>query len=183
MKSSLRKHSASGGQPVVLRAAPRDRSRAILQFGILRLPAAWGRAGTVLCKKEGDGGSPRATMRLLGGYLRGDRVRNLVTVLPMVRTKAGMLWCDAPRHPAYNRPVSAPFAPSHERLMRDDTLYDICLVMDWNISSRRRGCGSAIFFHLARPGYTPTEGCIAVTRGDMLRLMRHFRRGTRIRIL
>lgn len=183
MKSSLRKNVAGRGQPVVLRRAPRDRSRAILQFGILRLPAALGRAGTVLCKREGDGGSPRATMRLLSGYFRGDRIKNLATTLPMIRTKASMLWCDTPQHPAYNRPVSAPFAAGHERLMRDDSLYDICLVMDWNVSSRQRGRGSAIFFHLARPGYMPTEGCVAVARGDMLRLIRHFRRGTRIRIL
>ncbi|RCW25778.1 L,D-peptidoglycan transpeptidase YkuD (ErfK/YbiS/YcfS/YnhG family) [Ciceribacter lividus] len=183
MKSPLRKQSAGRGQPVVLRTAPGDHSRAVLQFGVLRLPAALGRAGTVLCKKEGDGGSPRAAMRLLGGYIRGDRIRNLVTPLPMTRTKAGMLWCDEPGHPAYNRPVSAPFAASHERLMRDDSLYDICLIMDWNVTSRRRGRGSAIFFHLARPGYTPTEGCIAIARRDMLRLIRHFRCGTRIHIL
>ncbi|RYC04862.1 hypothetical protein EUU22_21585 [Ciceribacter ferrooxidans] len=167
----------------MLRTAPRDRSRAILQFGVLRLPAALGRTGTVSCKREGDGGSPRATMRLLSGYFRGDRIENLATALPMIRTKADMLWCDAPQHPAYNRPVSAPFAASHERLMRDDSLYDICLIMDWNVSSRQRGRGSAIFFHLAHPGYTPTEGCVAIARRDMLRLIRHLRRGIRIRIL
>ncbi|WP_245485222.1 L,D-transpeptidase family protein [Ciceribacter ferrooxidans] len=183
MKSSLRNQSAGRSQPIVLRTAPRDRSRAILQFGVLRLPAALGRTGTVSCKREGDGGSPRATMRLLSGYFRGDRIENLATALPMIRTKADMLWCDAPQHPAYNRPVSAPFAASHERLMRDDSLYDICLIMDWNVSSRQRGRGSAIFFHLAHPGYTPTEGCVAIARRDMLRLIRHLRRGIRIRIL
>lgn len=110
-------------------------------------------------------------MKLISGYVRGDRIRGFATALPMRRVKKAMLWCDAPVHPAYNRPVRAPFAASHEDLMRDDHLYDVCLVMDWNISSRKRGCGSAIFVHLARPGYISTEGCIAVSPADMRRLL------------
>jgi len=122
-------------------------------------------------------------MKLISGYMRGDRIRRIATALPMHRLKKGMLWCDAPAHPAYNRPVRAPFAASHEDLMRDDHLYDVCLVMDWNISSRRRGCGSAIFFHLARPGYIPTEGCIAVSLRDMKRIASFMTKDTRIIVL
>lgn len=122
-------------------------------------------------------------MKLISGYMRGDRVRGIATVLPMRRLTKAMLWCDAPAHPAYNRPVRAPFAASHEDLMRDDHLYDVCLVMDWNISSRRRGCGSAIFFHLARPGYMPTEGCIAVNLRDMKNIVSFMTKDTRITVL
>ena len=75
-------------------------------------------------------------------------------------------------------PSSTPFKPSHERMTREDGLYDICLVMDWNIKSRKRNGGSAIFFHLARPGYKPTEGCIAVSLPAMRRLVRFMRQGT-----
>ena len=46
-----------------------------------------------------------------------------------------------------------PYAASHERMLRADDLYDACIVLDWNIGPRRRGRGSAIFFHLARPGF------------------------------
>jgi L,D-peptidoglycan transpeptidase YkuD (ErfK/YbiS/YcfS/YnhG family) len=66
---------------------------------------------------------------------------------------------------------------------RADGLYDICLVLDWNITARRRHAGSAIFFHLTRPGYKPTEGCIAVSRRDMLRILPHLRPGTVVRVL
>ncbi len=61
-------------------------------------------------------------------------------------------------------------------MSRKDGLYDICLVLDWNIRSRARYRGSAIFFHLIRPGYEPTAGCIAVSLKDMRRLIQHIRR-------
>jgi L,D-peptidoglycan transpeptidase YkuD (ErfK/YbiS/YcfS/YnhG family) len=94
-----------------------------------------------------------------------------------------MLWCDQPNHPAYNRLVKAPFRASHEEMRRDDGLYDICLVLDWNITSRKRNGGSAIFFHLIKPGYQPTAGCIAVSLRDMKRLIGFLRKGTVVRVL
>jgi L,D-peptidoglycan transpeptidase YkuD (ErfK/YbiS/YcfS/YnhG family) len=94
-----------------------------------------------------------------------------------------MLWCDQPGDANYNRPVKAPFSKSHEKMKRDDGLYDVCLVMDWNISSRARNRGSAIFFHLIRPGYKPTEGCIAIHPRDMNRILPYLRKGTVVRVL
>jgi L,D-peptidoglycan transpeptidase YkuD (ErfK/YbiS/YcfS/YnhG family) len=64
-----------------------------------------------------------------------------------------------------------PYGASHETMRRTDRLYDVCLVLDWNLLPRRRARGSAIFFHLARPGFTPTQGCVAVTQRVMLRLL------------
>ena len=82
-------------------------------------------------------------------------------------------WCEVPADRNYNRPVNMPYAASHETMKRGDGLYDYCLVLDWNISPRRRNRGSAIFFHLARPGFTPTQGCVAVTKKVMARLLPH----------
>ncbi len=94
-----------------------------------------------------------------------------------------MLWCDAVGNPNYNRPVRAPFKPSHEKLRRDDELYDICIVLDWNLTARKRRCGSAIFFHLARPGYMPTEGCVAIAPHDMRRLLPFLGKDTVLQVL
>src|SRR5690606_12366061 len=105
------------------------------------------------------------------------------SALPFRRIRPAMLWCDEPKHPSYNRLVRAPFTPSHEEMRREDGLYDICLVLDWNVTARRRNAGSAIFFHLIRPGYEPTAGCIALARRDMLRILLHLRRGTVVRVL
>lgn len=122
-------------------------------------------------------------MPVLYGFVRGDRVKSLPTALPMRRIRPDMLWCDQPEHPSYNRLVKAPFTPSHEEMKRKDGLYDVCLVLDWNVSSRKRHRGSAIFFHLIRAGYQPTAGCVAVKLRDMQRLLRFIRKGTVVKVL
>ncbi|WP_052640482.1 L,D-transpeptidase family protein [Pseudorhizobium banfieldiae] len=168
---------------VTVRAAPGSSRRGLVSFSGVTVPAALGRSGRTAFKREGDGATPIANMRLLYGFTRGDRMKSVQTALPMRRIRNDMLWCDQPDHPSYNRLVRAPFRPSHEEMMRQDGLYDICLVLDWNVTSRRRHRGSAIFFHLIRPGYQPTAGCVAVSLRDMQRLLPHLRRGTIIRIL
>ena len=182
----MRKIRAKTGKPplgITVRAMPGHPTRARVQAGPLSFPAAIGRTGRTALKREGDGGTPIAAMRLLSGFVRGDRVRGLATALPLTRIRNDMLWCDAPAHARYNRPVRAPFTASHEELTRDDGLYDICLVLDWNITSRQRHRGSAIFFHLIHPGYKPTQGCIAVSLTNMKRLLAIMRRGTVVRVL
>ena len=168
---------------VVVRPAPGKKTRALMQVGPLTIPAAIGRSGRSILKRERDGATPIADMKLLYGFTRGDHVRFLRTALPMRRIRKDMLWCDQPDNPNYNRLVKAPFRPSHEEMRRGDGLYDICLVLDWNVSSRRRHRGSAIFFHLIRPGYEPTAGCIAISLGDMRRILPLLRKGTTVRVV
>lgn len=178
-----KKKSGVRSKSIIVRAAPRDPKRALVQFGGRTVEAAIGRSGISVLKREGDGATPLGTMKLIGGYTRRDRVYLPPSPLPIRAIRRGMLWCDAPNHACYNRPVRAPFAASHEHMMRDDGLYDICLVMDWNISSRRRHKGSAIFFHLIRPGYQPTQGCIGVSLPAMRRMIRHMRAGMAVKVL
>ena len=80
-------------------------------------------------------------------------------------------WCDDPTHPAYNRLVSLPINASAEALWRDDSFYDIIGVLGWNDDPVQPAKGSAIFLHLARPGFPPTEGCIALDRDDLIRVL------------
>lgn len=155
-----------------LRAFPGESRQGLLRVGPLTFRAALGRSGIGTQKREGDGRTPRAELRLLYGFWRADRVERPRTRLPMMPIRTPMIWCDAPDHPAYNRLSRLPLSASHERMVRSDHLYDICIVLDWNIASRRRGAGSAIFLHLAKPGYPPTQGCIALREGDMRQLLR-----------
>lgn len=165
-----------------VRRDPKNPSKGFLRVGGLTLRAALGRSGIGILKREGDGRTPRAQMRLVAGFWRVDRCAKPSTRLPLVPISQNMSWCDAPRHGAYNRLVRLPIAASHERMFRDDHLYDICIVMDWNYTARRRGAGSAIFLHLARRGYKPTEGCIALAERDMRRLLAVIGRETVIRV-
>ncbi len=153
-----------------VRRKPGAPCRGILAAGPLRMECALGRGSTTIFKREGDGAAPVGAHRLLFGHYRADRAAKPDSRLSFTPIRAGMGWCDAEGHASYNRPVRLPFAAGHERMMRDDNLYDIVIVLDWNIRRRRHGAGSAIFFHLAKPGYAPTEGCIAISRRNMARL-------------
>lgn len=157
---------------LTVRARPGHPTQGILQAGGLVFPCALGRGGIRINKREGDGATPLAAMRILEGYFRADHFSGARrTRLAMTPIDADLGWCEVPEDRNYNRPVKIPYGASHERMKRDDRLYDACLVLDWNIRPRRRGSGSAIFFHLARPGYTPTQGCVAVSARTMERLL------------
>ncbi|WP_099866997.1 L,D-transpeptidase family protein [Pararhizobium haloflavum] len=166
---------------LALRVEPGCSTRGVLWADGLTFRAAIGRSGMTSRKREGDGATPVATMRFVEGFYRSDRVPRPLTALPMRPIRDDMGWCDAPYHGAYNRLVRLPFAASHETMRREDHLYDIVLVMDWNITQRRGAGGSAIFMHLARPGYAPTEGCVALRYRDLVRILPMLKPGTVLR--
>ncbi|WP_075997654.1 L,D-transpeptidase family protein [Salaquimonas pukyongi] len=156
-------------------------SGGLLLAGDVVTPCLLGKTGISHNKHEGDGATPSGSYELLFGFFRSDRISPPSTLLPMRALTPQDGWCDAPNHPAYNRPVRLPFAASHENLWRDDRLYDICLVMDHNFSRRHRNRGSAVFVHLtADKPYT--AGCIALSPMAMIRLLPFLRNGTRVEI-
>lgn len=175
----------AGGPPIAVRTRPGDRTRGILSVADRSFACALGRSGVTARKREGDGATPLGIMHPLHVLYRADRRLPALarTRLDATPIQAGMGWCDAPGDRNYNRPVRLPYPASHEEMLRKDGLYDVCVVLDWNLRRRRRGHGSAIFLHLARPGMTPTEGCIAVSRRDMNLLLPLLSRETRIRVL
>lgn len=132
---------------------------------------ALGRGGIKAIKREGDGATPLGRMRLVAGWFRPDHVRLRAAPLVLDRISAASGWCDAPGDRNYNRPIRIPYPASHEAMKRADTLYDLVVVLDFNLRPRRRGGGSAIFMHMARPGLTPTEGCVALPAATLTRLL------------
>ncbi len=156
---------------LVVRPRPLDRRQGLIALGGQVIPCALGKGGMRSNKREGDGATPRGRLAVLGGHIRGAPAFAGPTRIALRPIGADLGWCDAPADRNYNRPVRWPYPASAERLRRDDELYDIVIILDWNIRPRRRQRGSAIFLHLARPGFAPTEGCIAVTRRDMTRLL------------
>ena len=117
-----------------------------------------------------------------GLLYRRDRLARPRSGLPVRALSPNDGWCDAVGDRNYNRPVRLPYGASHERLWRADRLYDLVVVLDWNMRPRRQGLGSAIFLHVARPDGTGTEGCLALPPGELLRLVAHLSPKTRIRI-
>lgn len=103
--------------------------------------------------------------------------------VPLNPLPADLGWCDDPRSPLYNRPHKLPLKVEHEVMWRKDGLYDVVFALDYNISPRRAGRGSAIFLHCAKPGFPPTLGCIALRPQDMRRLLPRLHREARVVIL
>ncbi len=154
-----------------------DRARGWLTAGPFRVPCALGPAGIVRAKREGDRGTPAGRFALLWGYYRPDRPRPQAGGAPLKPMRRDQGWCEDPASRRYNRPVRLPADDCTDRMWRNDHLYDLTFVLDHNFSRRSRGRGSAIFFHLARPGLTPTAGCVAIAPADMRKLAPRLARG------
>lgn len=165
-----------------VRAKPGYRSRGWLQTGCLSLPVALGRGGIKANKREGDGGTPRGTFRLKRLWWRADRAPRPATRLPVRRIRTDDGWCEDPRDRHYNQPVRLPRDHPGDRLWREDRLYDLIIELDHNTRPRVAGRGSAVFVHVARPGFAPTAGCVALTSPALRRLVARLGPHTRIRI-
>lgn len=146
-------------------------SQGWLKLGPLMFPCALGRSGCRARKREGDGATPSGLWRVRGVLYRPDRVGRPRTRLPVRAMRPCDGWCDAPADRNYNRPVRHPYPAGAERLWRADELYDVVVVLDYNERPRVRWRGSAIFMHVAKRGYAPTEGCIALARPHLLRVL------------
>jgi L,D-peptidoglycan transpeptidase YkuD (ErfK/YbiS/YcfS/YnhG family) len=165
---------------IIIRAAAGNPSRGWLIAAGRTIPVALGRGGIMANKREGDGGTPRGTFRPRRLWFRADRHPRPQTALPIRAIAATDAWDENPASRHYNRPITRRHASEGDRLMRDDALYDFIIEIDHNTKPRIAGRGSAVFLHLARPGFAPTAGCVAMTRPAMLQLLKRLDRATRI---
>jgi L,D-peptidoglycan transpeptidase YkuD (ErfK/YbiS/YcfS/YnhG family) len=134
-------------------------------------------------KIEGDAATPAGEFPLRRLYFRNDRL-----ILPTVRLPARPIaehdgWCDDPRSSSYNRLVHVPNDWSHEKMWREDGLYDLVVVVGYNDDPPEGEWGSAIFLHIARDDMGPTQGCVAFARGDFMELVPLLGPDTRLRVL
>jgi len=146
-----------------VRPRPRNRAQGWLAAGPHAIPVALGRAGIRANKREGDGGTPRGDFRLVRLWYRADRHPRPATLLPVRRITRDVAWSEDVRDRRYNRPFRRGADEAGDRLWRDDQLYDFIIEIDHNTRPRVAGRGSAVFIHVARPGFRPTAGCIALT--------------------
>lgn len=142
-----------------------------LQAGGREMRCAIGRGGVRLDKREGDGATPVGIWPLRRVFYRADRENPPVTGLSVTAIDPRDGWCDAPGDPAYNQPVRLPYPASAEALWRDDASYDLVVVVGYNDDPPQAGLGSAIFIHVARADFSPTEGCVALAAADLRALL------------
>ena len=156
---------------LTVRRKPAQRARGVLTAGPLALPVALGRTGIKANKREGDGATPRGAFRLRRLWWRADRHPRPATLLPVRRITPDDGWCEDPTDRRYNRPVKVPPRSKADRLTRKDGLYDFIVELDHNVRPRVAGRGSAVFIHVARPGFAPTAGCVALSMNSLRRLL------------
>lgn len=151
----------------------------VFHLGESRVRAAIGKAGVIsaIKKCEGDGASPLGLYPVRRVYYRDDRVERPITRLPCRALRQDDGWCDDPSDPAYNRPVRLPYKASAETLWREDSLYDMILVLGHNDDPPVAPRGSAIFLHCKRGDYEPTQGCIALSPKDVRTLLARLKSG------
>ncbi len=94
-----------------------------------------------------------------------------------------MGWCDDPKSKKYNQLIKLPSKFNFEKLYRNDDMYDIIFVLNFNTNPIIKNKGSAIFIHIAKRNFSPTKGCIAVKKNDIKRLACKINRKTLVKII
>lgn len=130
-----------------------------------------GKSGFSTDKKEGDGCTPIGVFLLRELWYRADKIEKPNTKLPVKIINKNDGWCDDVNSEDYNKHINLPYGFSHEKLWREDDVYDLIIPLGYNDNPIVKGKGSAIFMHVAKPDYSGTEGCVALNKDDLLEIL------------
>ena len=153
-----------------------------LTYNQYKVKCAVGKRGVNLKKKEGDFITPIGLYKIKYILYRKDRIKKIPSKLRKIIIKKNMGWCDDPKSKQYNKLVNLPFSYGCERLFKKENIYDIILVLNYNMNPVKKNKGSAIFVHIAKKNYEKTQGCVAVKKSDLLRLIKEIRVNTKVKI-
>jgi L,D-peptidoglycan transpeptidase YkuD (ErfK/YbiS/YcfS/YnhG family) len=148
----------------------------------LKYRCAIGKAGIKKKQKEGDNITPKGTFKITRVYFRSDKVKNISTSIKKIKINKNMGWCNDSKSPFYNREIKLPSKFSFEKLYRNDNLYDLLAVLNYNMNPVEKNKGSAIFIHIAKKRFKPTAGCIALQKKDLMNLMSVIKKNSKIKI-
>ena len=141
-----------------------------LTYGENKVKCAIGKRGINFKRKEGDLITPRGNFKVINIFFRKDRVKNLKTRIKKIPIHKGIGWCDDPLSNKYNKLIRYPVNHNSEKLFRSDNIYDIILVLNYNMKPTIKNKGSAIFIHVAKKNFTPTKGCVAIVKTELKKL-------------
>ena len=152
-----------------------------LKYNKLKVKCAIGKKGIGYKRKEGDLMTPLGEFNIKYILYRKDRVK-VSTKLKKKFIKKNMGWCDDPKSRHYNKLVKLPFSYSHEKLFKKENIYDIILVLNYNMNPIKKNKGSAIFIHVSKNNYKKTEGCVAIKKINLIKLLKEINPNTKIKI-
>ena len=153
-----------------------------LKYKSLKFRCALGKAGIGKKKKEGDNITPKGIYKILKVYFRKDRIKKFKSKFKLIPIKKNLGWCDDPKSQNYNKQIKLPDKFNYERLYRNDNIYDIICVLNYNTNPIISNKGSAIFIHIKKGQYKSTSGCIALRKSDLLKLLSQINYETKIKI-
>ena len=154
-----------------------------LNYNNYKVKCAIGKRGIGNKKKEGDLITPKGHYKIKFLLYRKDRVKKIETSIKKVVIQKNMGWCDDPKSKKYNQLVKLPFKYSFEKLYRKENTYDIILVLNYNMNPIKQNKGSAIFIHVAKKKFKKTEGCVAVRKSALLKIIKKLKKNTKIKIV
>ena len=114
---------------------------------------------------------------------RKDRIKKLQTKLKKIEIKKDMGWCNDPKSKKYNQLVKIPNNFKYEKLFKKERIYDLILVLDYNMKPIRKNKGSAIFIHIAKKNYQKTQGCVALRKKHLIKIIKEIKRSTKVKIV
>ena len=152
-----------------------------LTYNKLKAKCAIGKKGIGYKKKEGDLITPIGQFKIKYVLYRKDKVK-ISTKLKKKVIKKNMGWCDDPKSSQYNKLVRLPFAYKHEKLFRKENIYDIILILNYNMNPVKKNKGSAIFIHVTKNNFKKTEGCVAIKKPKLIKLIKEIRQNTKVKI-
>ena len=153
-----------------------------LYFNKYKIKCAIGKRGITSKKIEGDEKTPRGTFIFKSIFYRKDRISNIKSSLKKYIIKKNMGWCDDSSSRHYNKLIKFPFNLSAEKLWLKSKVYDVIIIINYNLNPTIKNKGSAIFMHIARRNHQPTKGCIAITKKDIILLISKINNKTKITI-
>jgi len=154
----------------------------ILKYKNFIFRCALGKSGIKRKIKEGDNITPKGIYKITRIYYREDKIKKLKTTIKKIKIKKNMGWCDDPKSKFYNKLIRLPSKYSYEKLYRKDNIYDLLAVLNYNMNPIFKNKGSAIFIHIAKNNYEFTAGCIALKKGDLIKLLKKIKKNTKIKI-
>jgi len=153
-----------------------------LFFNNYRIKCAVGKRGIGNKKKEGDFITPIGLFKIKFLFYRDDRVKKIKTTLKKLAITKKLGWCDDLNSKKYNKLIKLPFKHSHEKLYRKDNIYDIILVLNYNMNPVKKNKGSAIFIHVAKKNYENTKGCVAVKKNELIKIIKNLTKNSKVKI-
>ena len=142
-----------------------------LTYKNYKAKCAIGKRGIGNKRKEGDLITPQGNYKIKYILYRKDRIKKIQSRIKKIVIKKDMGWCNDSRSKNYNKLIKLPFAYSYEKLYKKENIYDIILVLNYNMDPIIKNKGSAIFLHIANKKFNATKGCVAITKGAFIKIL------------